>query len=198
MQDRGKVFPPDDLTAMGADAGLLCICARYALTFLINPEISLESGDCPDLLSPTRLPQVCAQCMHRMAGNHHTPFTAAHLHGKSDPSEKHQRPVTSMHVQQGAQTNHVSSTCSACRNPPPGSSLYQDCPLSSRGGEWNWLSRSQTKLHTYRQTSPVDKQEAWDSTAQQWLWKNTNNPTVFWWWHYCPQQPQRVWHREGN
>lgn len=88
---------------MGADAGLLCICALYALTFLINPEISLESGDCPDLLSPPRLPQVCAQCMHRMAGNHHTPFTAAHLHGKSDPSEKHQRPVTSMHVQQGAQ-----------------------------------------------------------------------------------------------
>lgn len=89
VQDRSEVFPPDDPTAMGADAGLLCICALCVLTLLINPETSLESGECPGLLSPTRLPQVCAQHVHRMAGNHHTPFTAAHLHRRNDPSKKH-------------------------------------------------------------------------------------------------------------
>lgn len=135
VQDRSELFPPDDPMAMGADAGLLCICVLYVLTFLINLETSLESGNCPDPLSPTRLPQVCAQCMHRMVGHQHTPFTAAHWHRRSDPSEMHQRLVTSIDAEKGPHTNHVSSTCSAHKEPPPASSLHHDCSLTSRGGK---------------------------------------------------------------
>lgn len=152
------------------------------------------------LLSPARLPQLCAQCMHRMVGNHHTPFTAAHLHGRRDPSEKHQRPVTSMQARQGPHANCVSSTCSASREPPPASSLYQDCSLSSELQRWGMklAVRRQTKLYTYRHTPPEERQKVCDSTAQQQLWKNTNNPIPFWRWHCCPQQPQRVWNSEDN
>lgn len=45
---------------MGANADLLCLCALYVLIHFINPETLLESGNYPDMLSPTRLPQVCA------------------------------------------------------------------------------------------------------------------------------------------
>lgn len=145
MQDRSEVFPPDNPTAMGADAGFLCLCALYVLTHFISPEISLESGDCPDLLSPTRLPQVCAECMHRMAGNHHTPFTAAHLHGRTDPSEKHQQTVTSMQAKQGPHTNCVSSTCSrgnpSSELPAPGllSELEVGSETGSQGAKPNYI-----------------------------------------------------------
>lgn len=128
VQDKSEVIPPDGPTAMGADAGLLCICALYVSTLLINPETSLESMDCADMPSPTRVPQVCAQCMRRMAGKHPTPFTAAHLHRRSDSSEKHQKPVTSMCAKQG----HTQTMF-------PAHALHEGNPLQQPPCTWSAL-----------------------------------------------------------